>query len=70
MTLLSSYNKADFIVQRVADLLNMPPDDIWQPGRYRRLVTARSLFINWGYDMEALAGFGNRIDSRQPSGVA
>ena len=37
----------DFIAQRVADLLDMAPEDVWQPGRYRRLAAARSLLCFW-----------------------
>ena len=35
----------DFIAKRVAQLLEMEPDELWQPGRYQRLVVAGSLFI-------------------------
>jgi putative transposase len=37
----------DYIVERVAGILNMPLDEIWLPGRYKRLVTARSLICYW-----------------------
>jgi REP element-mobilizing transposase RayT len=37
----------DYIAQRVTDLLDMEPGDIWRQGRYRRLVTARSLLCYW-----------------------
>jgi hypothetical protein len=37
----------EFIAQRVAHLLEMAPEDIWAPGRYRRLVMARSLLCYW-----------------------
>ncbi len=33
------------------------------PAVFIREIVNRDLFINWGYDMEALAGFGNSIDS-------
>jgi REP element-mobilizing transposase RayT len=37
----------DYIAQRVTELLDMAPGDIWQQGRYRQLVTARSLLCYW-----------------------
>jgi len=37
----------DFIASRVAQLLEMETDAVWQPGRYQRLVAARSLFCFW-----------------------
>ena len=50
----------DFIATRVAQLLEMEPDDVWQPGRYQRLVAARSLLCFWavrklGISMAALS---------------
>ena len=35
------------IAERVARLLDMPIEDIWLEGRYKRLVTARSLLCFW-----------------------
>ncbi len=37
------------------------------PAAFIREIVNRDLFINWGYDMEALAGFGTSIESRQQS---
>ncbi len=37
------------------------------PGAFIKKIVNQDLFINWGYDMEALAGFGNSIRSTQPS---
>jgi putative transposase len=49
-----------FLRKRVADLLAMKPDDLYLPGRQRRLVEARSLFCFWavreiGLTMSTLA---------------
>jgi putative transposase len=51
----------DYIAQRVAELLHMPVEDVWGQGRYKRLVTARSLLCFWavrelGDSMASLAG--------------
>jgi putative transposase len=50
----------EHIAGRVAKLLDMPVEDIWQEGRYQRLVTARSLLCFWavrelGHSMASLA---------------
>jgi len=50
----------EHIAARVAALLNMPVQNIWLEGRYRRLVAARSLLCFWavrklGYSMASLA---------------
>jgi putative transposase len=37
----------DVVAARVAKLLNMPLDEIWLPGKYKALVTARSLLCFW-----------------------
>ncbi len=37
----------DFIVKRVADILNMSVEDVWQEGKYDNLVKARSLLCYW-----------------------
>jgi REP element-mobilizing transposase RayT len=37
----------DFIAQRVALLLHLPVGEVWAPGRYKHLVTARSLICYW-----------------------
>jgi len=37
----------DYIVERVAGILNMPVAEIRQPGRYKKLVMARSLICYW-----------------------
>jgi len=37
----------NYIAGRVAMLLDMPVDEVWLPGRYERLVTARSLICFW-----------------------
>jgi putative transposase len=48
------------IADRVAKLLNMPVEELWREGRYRRLVIARSLLCFWavrelGVSMASLA---------------
>ena len=50
----------DRVAERVAELLQMDVEEVWQPGRYRRLVTARSLLCYWavrdlGVSMASLA---------------
>ena len=35
------------IANRVARLLNLPVDEVWAPGRYKHLATARSLICFW-----------------------
>ena len=35
------------IAERVGTLCDMPVDDLWLEGRYKKLVTARSLFCFW-----------------------
>ena len=37
----------NFVVHKVAELLSMPVDDIWQKGKYKHLVAARSLICYW-----------------------
>jgi biotin operon repressor len=37
----------DSIAQRVALLLEMDMQEVWQPGKYQRLVSARSLLCYW-----------------------
>lgn len=37
----------NFIIHRVAGLLGMPADEVLQEGKYRHLVTARSLICYW-----------------------
>lgn len=37
----------DRVAERVAQVLQMDVDDVWSPGRYQRLVTARSLLCYW-----------------------
>jgi putative transposase len=36
-----------FIAERVSTLLGIPVEDIWREGKYKRLVTARSLLCFW-----------------------
>ena len=50
----------DYVVERVAEILNMTVDEIRQPGRYKKLVMARSLICYWtvrelGESMAAIA---------------
>jgi len=50
----------DFIAENVSRLLDMPVEDVWLPGRYKHLVTARSLICFWavrelGVSMASLA---------------
>lgn len=50
----------NYIARKVAGLLDMPVDEVWLPGRYERLVTARSLICFWavrelGFSMASLA---------------
>jgi lambda repressor-like predicted transcriptional regulator len=49
----------DDIADRVAHLLDMEPEAVWLPGKYRQQVTARSLLCFWavrelGVSMTAL----------------
>jgi REP element-mobilizing transposase RayT len=37
----------NYIARRVSGLLDMPVEEVWLPGRYKRLVTARSLICFW-----------------------
>lgn len=37
----------EFITSRVARLLEMEPEEVWAPGRYRQQVLARSLLCYW-----------------------
>ncbi|MFP3983661.1 MAG: hypothetical protein ACLFV2_08250 [Desulfurivibrionaceae bacterium] len=37
----------DFIAQRVADLLEIPEEVVWQEGKSQHLVRARSLLCFW-----------------------
>lgn len=50
----------DYIAKRVAQLLKMDVQEVWQPGKYQRLVKARSLLCFWavrelGESMTSLA---------------
>ena len=36
-----------FIAKRVSTLLDIPEDDIWQKGKFKDLVHARSLLCFW-----------------------
>ena len=50
----------DVIAARIAHILNMDVQEVWQPGKYRRLVMARSLLCFWavrelGESMTAMA---------------
>jgi REP-associated tyrosine transposase len=50
----------DYIAERVSKLMEMPVEDLWLEGRYKRLVTARSLLCFWaarelGVSMASLA---------------
>lgn len=51
----------DNVAARVAELLGMDTDQIWQPGKFRLQVQARSLLCYWavrelGESMTAMAG--------------
>ena len=35
------------MAERVARVLQMDVEEVWLPGKYRRLVTARSLLFYW-----------------------
>jgi len=48
----------DIIAEKVAALLKMAPEEVWQPGKYQRLVTARSLICFW-----AVSELGERLIS-------
>ena len=59
----------DDIVAKVSGILQMPVEDIWFPGRAKRLVTARSLVCYWavrelGYSVTDLA---RRLGMTQPA---
>lgn len=50
----------DRVAEQVAELLQMEVDEVWSPGRYQRLVAARSLLCYWaarelGVSMASLA---------------
>lgn len=50
----------DLIAEKVSRLLDMPVEEVWLPGRYKYLVTARSLICFWavrelGVSMASLA---------------
>jgi putative transposase len=50
----------DTVEQRVIDLFSVRPDDLYGPGRQRRIVRARSIFCFWavrelGLSQKALA---------------
>lgn len=50
----------DAVAERVAHLLAMEVEEVWQPGKYKRLVTARSVLCFWvvrelGETMSSLA---------------
>lgn len=50
----------EYAAKRVARLMEMPLKDLWQPGKQRRLVAARSLLCYWavrklGLSMTAMA---------------
>ena len=51
----------DNIINRVARILNMPVDEIWLPGKYKRLVTATRLDRLLGG-----TGFAEKHDGRGP----
>jgi len=59
----------DFIAGRVSRLLDMPEADVWLPGRYKRLVAARSLICFWAVRElgESMASLARRFNI---SGVA
>ncbi len=58
-----------YIAERVSLLLGMPVEDVWLPGRYKRLVTARSLICFWAVRElgESMASLARRFNI---SGVA
>jgi hypothetical protein len=50
----------DYVARRAAKLSDIPVEQIWQPGKYRQLVRARSLLCFWavrelGVSMSSLA---------------
>jgi putative transposase len=50
----------DDLARHVAQLLDMPPEDLWRPGKYQQQVRARSLLCYWavrdlGVSMKAMA---------------
>jgi lambda repressor-like predicted transcriptional regulator len=53
----------DYIAERVAQLLNMDVQEVWQPGKYQRLVTARSLLCFWAVRElgESMASLARRL---------
>jgi putative transposase len=53
----------DYIAERVAQLLNMDVQQVWQPGKYQRLVTARSLLCFWAVRElgESMASLARRL---------
>jgi len=53
----------DVIAQRVAQLLDMSVQEVWQPGKYQRLVIARSLLCFWAVRElgESMASLARRL---------
>ena len=53
----------DYIAERVAQLLKMDVQEVWQPGKYQRLVTARSLLCYWAVRElgESMASLARRL---------
>ena len=53
----------DVIAQKMAQLLAMDVHEVWQPGKYKRLVTARSLLCFWAVRElgESMASIGRRL---------
>jgi putative transposase len=53
----------DVIAGRIAQLLNMDVQEVWQPGKYKRLVTARSLLCFWAVRElgESMASMARRL---------
>ena len=54
----------NYVVERVARLLNMPIEDVWLPGKYKHLVRARSLICFWAVRElgESMASLARQFD--------
>jgi lambda repressor-like predicted transcriptional regulator len=53
----------DYIAERVAQLLSMDVQEVWQPGKYRCLATTHSLLCFWAVRElgESMASLARRL---------
>ena len=59
----------NWLVGRVAHLLDMKPDEVLKPGRYPRTVMARSILLYWAHRELGLStvDLAKRLKLSQPS---